>query len=361
MTPLYRLDNVVRNYQTVRAEGTIEALRVPTLEIAPGEALGVVGPNGSGKSTLLETLAFLTKPDEGRLLLDGGDAWAIGRSLYPRRRCPMLLQRSVLFKTSVVKNVMYGLRATGMPRPAAQEKAESVLRLVQLDRLAHRTHRELSGGERQRVALARILALEPDVLLLDEPTAHVDQSNARLIEELIQQLHATTGMTVILASHDLRQAQTLADRVVTLLDGQLFEGTIDNLFTGTLQTKDNGFTFRGENDLLLRLNSDAIVAEQCEPFTDIPIRIALDPERLEIQPGQPEGDSQLSGSIESVHQHQDKCRIVVRLRTGQEVTATLPQADYSRLGLNIDSQVGLCTGKQATRIIQIRARKSPTD
>lgn len=221
MTPLYQLENVVRNYQTVRSEGTIEALRVPALEINRGEALGVVGSNGSGKSTLLETLAFLTRPDHGRVLLEGQDIWPDGKSLDARRRCPMLLQRSVLFKTSVVKNVMYGLRATGMSRSAAREKAESVLRLVQLEDLAHRTHRELSGGERQRVALARVLALEPEVLLLDEPTAHVDQTNARLIEEIIQQLHATTGMTLILASHDLRQAQSLADRIISLVDGRL--------------------------------------------------------------------------------------------------------------------------------------------
>ncbi len=219
MTPLYRLEQVVRKYPTIRSEGTIEALRVPALEVAPGEVLGVVGPNGSGKSTLLETLAFLAKPDEGRVLLNGEDPWATGKSLEARRRCPMLLQRSVLFKTSVINNVMYGLRATGMARSSAREKAESVLRLVQLDRLAQRTHRELSGGERQRVALARVLALEPEVLLLDEPTAHVDQANARLIEEIIQRLHATTGMSVILASHDLHQAQTLAGRIVTLLDG----------------------------------------------------------------------------------------------------------------------------------------------
>jgi ABC-type sulfate/molybdate transport systems ATPase subunit len=221
VTPLYRLEHVVRNYQTVRSEGTIEALRVPALEVARGEVLGVVGPNGGGKSTLLETLAFLSSPDEGRVLLDGQDVWATGKSLEARRRCPMLLQRPILFKTSVIKNVMYGLRATGMSRSAASKKAEDVLRLVRLDALAHRAHRELSGGERQRVALARVLALEPEVLLLDEPTAHVDQSNACLIEEVIEHLHASTGMAVILASHDQRQAESLADRIVTLQDGQL--------------------------------------------------------------------------------------------------------------------------------------------
>ena len=95
--PRYRLENVVRRYRTAQSVGAIEALRVPALEVAPGEILGGVGPNGSGKSTLLETMAFLSRPDEGRVLLDGDDVWADGKSLDARRRCPMLLQRTVLF------------------------------------------------------------------------------------------------------------------------------------------------------------------------------------------------------------------------------------------------------------------------
>ena len=225
MTSRYRLEHVVRRYRAVRSGRTIEALRVSALEVASGEVLGVVGPNGSGKSTLLETMAFLTRPDEGRILLDGRDVWADGQSLAARRRCPILLQRIVLFKTSVLKNVMYGLRARGISRHESRKKAQRVLRLARLEELAHRMYRELSGGERQRVALARLLVLEPDVLLLDEPTAHVDRDNARLIEEVIRDLRANSGMSVILASHDLRQAEALADRVVTLPDGQLFCGT----------------------------------------------------------------------------------------------------------------------------------------
>jgi energy-coupling factor transporter ATP-binding protein EcfA2 len=227
VTPRYRLENVVRRYRPLHCGQAIEALRVPSLKVAPGEILAVVGPNGSGKSTLLETMAFLAPPDEGRVLLDGRDAWAEGRALAARRRCPMLLQRSVLFKTSVLGNVMYGLRARGVRRAEARHKAQEVLRQVGLEGLARRTHRELSGGERQRVALARLLALEPETLLLDEPTAHVDRANAQLIDEIIRRLHADAAMTVILASHDRRQAESLADRVVALLDGRLLTGTGD--------------------------------------------------------------------------------------------------------------------------------------
>jgi ABC-type sulfate/molybdate transport systems ATPase subunit len=328
---------------------------VPALEVAAGEILGVVGPNGSGKSTLLETLAFLSKPDEGRVLLDGQDVWAERKSLDARRRCPMLLQHTVLFKTSVLRNVMYGMRAAGMGRAQARKRAENVLRDVQLDGLAHRTHRELSGGERQRVALARLLALEPQVLLLDEPTAHVDFSNAQLIEATIQQLHATTGMTVILASHDVRQAQTLADRIVTMLDGQLFCGTMDNLLTGRIRPENGGFTFHGENGVLLRAAPEAFFFDRPADgarWTDASVRIALDAERLEILPGRAVGDGRLGGTIESVHRRGNRCRVFVRLGTGQGVCATLPQPDYARLGLNIGSSVNLRLAEQSLRVFQ---------
>jgi len=303
MTPRYRLEHVVRRYRPIRSEGDVEALRVPSLEVAPGEILAVVGPNGSGKSTLLETMAFLARPDEGRILLDGCDVWEQATTLAARRRCPMLLQRTVLFKTTVLKNVMYGLRTRGMSRAEARRKAEHVLRLVRLEGLTRRMHRELSGGERRRVALARLLALEPEILLLDEPTAHVDYSNARLIDEIIRQLHATTGMTVIVASHDLGQAQSLADRVVTLVDGRLFSGTLDG------------------------------------------------PDRLEIVPAGAANDCPLGGRIEAVHQHQGLCRVIVRLATGQRVCASLAQADYTRLGLNLGHDVGLRLADEALRTL----------
>ncbi len=247
----YTLTNVVRRYRESRTGRMVDAFRVPHLEIGSGEIVAVVGHNGSGKSTLLEMLAFLHPPETGRILLDGKDVWADGDSLSARRRCPLLLQRSVLFRTTVLRNVMYGLRTRGMSRTDARRRAMDALCTVRLDHLAHRGHRELSGGERQRVALARALVLRPDVLLLDEPTAHVDHENEHLIEEMIRQLHGRGDTTVVLASHDSRQAMSLADRVVTLVDGQLLPGPMDNLFVGTLRRKGAGLSFHGESDLVL--------------------------------------------------------------------------------------------------------------
>jgi len=344
---------VVRRYRTSRSGRSFEALRVPSLEVAPEEILAVAGANGSGKSTLLETMAFLQRPDEGTVVLAGRGVWGGGGSLAARRRCPMLLQRTVLFKTTVLKNVMYGLRTRGMSRAEARREAEQVLRLVGLEPLKHRTRRELSGGERQRVALARLLVLKPEILLLDEPTAHVDRSNAQLIEEIIRDLQATKGMTVILASHDLRQAQALADRVVTLIDGQLLYGTMDNLFTGTLLAEEDGFTFQGEKGLTLHMTAEAIVREDANGLVEPPTgstQIAIDAARLEVLPEDSPNAPSLGGTIESVHRHRDRCQLAVRLDSGEAVSAGLPFEDYNRLGLNLGRAVRLRLANGAVRI-----------
>ena len=108
----------------------MEALHVPRLEVEAGEIVAVAGPNGSGKSTLLETMAFLQRPDEGRVLLDGRDVWAEGKALTARRRCPILLQRTVLFRRTLLQNVAYGLQVRGLGRPESLRRARAMLEEV---------------------------------------------------------------------------------------------------------------------------------------------------------------------------------------------------------------------------------------
>lgn len=224
MSAGYRLRGIVRRYRGARGQEICEALRLADLDMAAGEIVAVVGPNGSGKSTLLEVMAFLHRPDEGQILLDGADVWAEGRGLAARRRCAMLLQKTVLFRTTVLKNVAYGLRLRGMGRVEIRRRTAEVLERLALGDLADRSWRELSGGQQQRVALARLLVLEPEVLLLDEPTSQVDSENQQIIETVLREQHAARGTTIILASHDHQQAAALADRVVALSAGRVVDG-----------------------------------------------------------------------------------------------------------------------------------------
>jgi len=353
MTARFRLENIVRRYRQLGSGRSAEVLRVPQLEVAAGEIVAVIGPNGSGKSTLLETMAFLHAPEEGRVHLDGQDVWAEGAALAARRQCPMLLQRNVLFKTTVLRNIMYGLRVRGVSRHEACRRAEEVMALVRLEALARRGHRELSGGERQRVALARLLALRPATLLLDEPTAHVDHANAQLIEDIIHQMHQETGMTVVLASHDSQQAHKLAGRVVTLFDGQLITGTMDNLLRGRICQEPAGLLFCSEDNVRLALSPAAFPSEVKDglPSPETRIQVAVDAERIEVQVTQRGLADPAIGLIEAVQQIRGRCRLRIRMTRSRTLDADLMPAEYQRLGLNIGTSVVVRIGDGGLRLL----------
>jgi tungstate transport system ATP-binding protein len=193
--------------------GTLEALRAVNLRIVPGECVAFVGANGSGKSTLLRVLHGLLAPSAGvrqqRAVLDG-------RPL----RFAMLFQRPFLFRLSVQANVRLGLWLGGVRGEAAKARSAQALQRVGLAAEAARPARALSGGQQQRLALARAWALQPDVLLLDEPTASLDPSAKREVENLLAEF-AAQGMTLLMASHNLGQVKRLAQRVVYLEHGRV--------------------------------------------------------------------------------------------------------------------------------------------
>lgn len=214
--PLYQLERVTKVY------GARRVLDLAALEIARGEVFGLVGPSGSGKSTLLRLLNFLEPPTTGWIRF--GDTVIGGNGTAPldiRRRVTMVFQRPVLLNTTVFSNVAYGLRLRGDHRTG--ERVQAALEQVGLSRLAATPARTLSGGEVQRVALARALVIEPEALLLDEPTANLDPYNVALIERIITDLNRERGTTIVLVTHNVFQAKRLAHRVGLLLDGQLIE------------------------------------------------------------------------------------------------------------------------------------------
>lgn len=223
----YQLDDVTFAY------GDEPVLRIPSLEIPRGEVVALVGANGSGKTTLLHLLAFLEAPTAGRVRFFGREATATGH-LSLRRRVGLLLQKPYLFHRSVLANVELGLRVRGIGPREAGERARQALERVGLAGFEHRDARQLSGGEAKRVALARALAVDACVLLLDEPLAHMDDHSARRTEEVIGTLNRDEGKTIVLASHDLLWAQALAHRVLSLHGGGLVPASLANVFRGAV-------------------------------------------------------------------------------------------------------------------------------
>jgi len=204
---------------------TVRALDGVSLEVREGEFLALLGTSGSGKSTLLNLIAGLDRATEGSLRMFGQDLAAMSSlelSLHRRRNVGVIFQSFNLVPTmSAAENVALAMMFAGVARDERQRQAAHLLGAMGLgDRQQHRP-RELSGGEQQRVAIARALANQPHLLLADEPTGNLDSRTTREIMDVLRDLNAREGKTIILVTHDAALAERYAHRLVTLLDGTI--------------------------------------------------------------------------------------------------------------------------------------------
>jgi sulfate transport system ATP-binding protein len=205
--------------------GSFTALDRVSLKVESGELVALLGPSGSGKTTLLRTIAGLEFPDPGnaQILFYGEDVTAIPAS---ERKAGFAFQHYALFRhLSVFENIAFGLRvrpkASRPPEPEIRARVDKLLKLIQLEPLARRFPSQLSGGQRQRVSLARALAVEPRVLLLDEPFGALDAKVRKELRRWLRQLHAEIHLTTLLVTHDQEEALEVADRVAILRDGRI--------------------------------------------------------------------------------------------------------------------------------------------
>ncbi|EJL35767.1 sulfate ABC transporter, ATP-binding protein [Caulobacter sp. AP07] len=203
--------------------GRYPALNSVDLEIADGELVALLGPSGSGKTTLLRTIAGLEFPDAGQVLFEGQDVTFASAAA---RRVGFVFQQYALFKhMTVARNIAFGLDVRkGRDKPSKAEiktRVEDLLKLVELEGLGGRYPSQLSGGQRQRVALSRALAVQPSVLLLDEPFGALDATVRKSLRKELRRVHDATGVTTIFVTHDQEEALELADRVAILNAGRI--------------------------------------------------------------------------------------------------------------------------------------------
>jgi energy-coupling factor transport system ATP-binding protein len=215
---------------------THRALQGVSLQIGPGEVVAIVGPSGSGKTTLLQHLNGLLVPTSGEILIDGQNLHSESRLLQQiRRRIGVAFQfpEIQLFEETVFEDVAFGPKNLGTVQSALEKDVRSALKLVRLDydQFRNRSPFNLSGGEKRRVALAGILAMNPEVLALDEPTVGLDRASSDCVVQVIR-TYRSSGKTVIFVSHNMDLVGALADRVLVLENGKItFEGSRPDLFS----------------------------------------------------------------------------------------------------------------------------------
>ena len=193
----------------------MEILKGVDADVPKDDITAVIGPSGEGKSTLLRAINRLVEPTAGEVYLDGEPTSAMS-PLELRRRVGMVFQLPALFGVTVEEATLYGARLAGRSADAGR-----LLEMAGLDAsFMGKAPQSLSVGEQQRVSIARALDLEPEVLLMDEPTSALDEAARRRIEELVGELNASLGLTIVLVSHDLDQVERVADRVVLLAGGR---------------------------------------------------------------------------------------------------------------------------------------------
>ena len=318
--------------------GAVLALDRLELSVRPGELFVLLGGSGSGKSTLLRAVAGLVPAAGGRIELDGTDL----APLPPHRRpVNTMFQSYALFPhMSVAANIGFGLRQQGMPRAAIAARVQEMLALVRLEGFGDRRPHQLSGGQQQRVALARSLAPNPRLLLLDEPLSALDRNLRMETREELVRLQRRLETSFILVTHDQEEALSMADRIGVMQDGRMLQtGTPDALY----EHPNSRFVaeFLGAANLLpvevaadgtsLRLPGIGLEARVASPAAPGPALLAIRPERLRIGAG--EGANRLDGIVVGRSYSGEMLTHAVQLPDGTRVRVTQALRDGLRADL----------------------------
>lgn len=303
--------------------GTYEALRDVSLKIEKGELVALLGPSGSGKTTLLRIIAGLELPDSGTIHLNEEDAT---KSMARERQVGFVFQHYALFRhLTVFENIAFGLRVrprTARPRESEiRERVEKLLKLIQLEWLGDRYPNQLSGGQRQRVALARALAVEPRVLLLDEPFGALDAKVRKELRRWLRRLHDELHVASVFVTHDQEEALEVSDRVAIMNQGRIEQvGTPGEVY----ENPANAFVYRFLGDVNL-FHERAESARASSPDSNGAVGYAR-PHELEVL----RCSETTNGAIVATVRYVGAAGPVVRLELWREDTGDSLDAEISR-------------------------------
>ncbi|MBE0633662.1 ABC transporter ATP-binding protein [Candidatus Bathyarchaeota archaeon] len=327
----YSLRGVTKSY----ADATV--LRGIDLDIGD-ELLGIIGYSGVGKTTLLKILAGLDAPTAGTLRYNDMQIMPTNMHLL-RKNATMIFQNPLFLRGDVFTNIAYGLRIRKTPEPEIKERVEAILETIRLPRVAYRGTRALSGGEQQRVALGRALVLDPEVLLLDEPTSNLDPGNVSIINDILRE--ESENRVIIIATHDLPQVSHLADRVLFLKDGVISEEGApeemeaitrytENIFPGVSRHVEGVSTIK-VGDLELKFT---------EPVEGR-VSIHVSPQDIILSKGWVETSAmnQFRGTI--VGAEEKKGVVMISVDVGSVFRAQITRKSFDEMGLSLGKEVNI--------------------
>jgi sulfate transport system ATP-binding protein len=306
--------------------GDFVALDKVNVSIPTGQLTALLGPSGGGKSTLLRIIAGLDSADEGTISIEGTDA----TKLPPQKRnVGFVFQHYAVFKhMSVAKNVAFGLEIRRRPKAEIASRVDELLKLVHLSQFSHRMPSQLSGGQRQRMALARALAVEPTVLLLDEPFGALDAKVRKELRDWLRRLHDEVHVTTVFVTHDQEEALEVADEIVVINEGRVEQiGSPEQLYDEP--ANDFVMRFLGEVTTL----DDKIVRPH-----DIDVA---------LQPAAPGG---IPATVTRVLRVGFEVKLTVTTKSGDEVIVTMTRSHMRSLGVEQGSKVSLTVAAGAVAV-----------
>ncbi len=331
MNPAYALDGVTVHH------GTKQVLHVERLAIEAGSVTALVGPNGAGKSTLLRVLAFLQPPSAGSVRYAGERPTRASVTAL-RRRVGLVPQNPYLLRQSVHGNVELGLKLRGVARPERLARVARVLGELGLATLAQRPAHALSGGEQQRVALARVLALAPEVLLLDEPFTHLDPRAAQEMERIIAELADRRTRTVVFASHDELRARALSHQILSLVNGRIGPASLVNLFHGAY-------------DLPHRLFDTGRLQLHLADHIDAATRVAIDPAHVVLSPARLESSMRNCFPGRVVELSERGGEVQVGVAAGERFHALITHEALQAQGITLGAEVWVSFKSNAIQVL----------
>ncbi len=350
---MIRVENLSNNW------GEFELKNI-SLEVKQGEYFVILGPTGAGKTLLLELIVGLYIPNEGKILIDGKD---ITYDVPEKRNLGFLYQDYSLFPhLSVKKNIEYGMNIRGINKNEINTKVKELSKILKIEHLMKRDTTTLSGGEQQKVALARALAINPKVLLLDEPFSALDENTkSKLISEM-KDLHRKEGITFIHVTHSQEEAILLADRIGIMMNGTIAQvGTPDEIFYKPLSKEIAKFVKieniwegkvieKNEEELLVDVNGNHIVA-LCNHFkVGQEIRLIIRPEDIILGKGNTSARNNFKGKVISIVKH--GFYYIIRIDCGFEVEAAVTKQSIESLNIREGKDINIFFKATALQVIK---------